>query len=111
MRVTTPRHLFARRCIVTEHQLQTVRPHAEWIGAIDNDLAREIAEALHRGFSRQPRCRKDDSLGISGRYLRREKPLARQRIVFGIGGIGHAENHVLSSTQPAAAERRAYRNR
>jgi len=72
--------------------VQSVRSHAEWIGVIDDDLAQEIAEALHRGFSRLPRCRKDHSLRISGRLLRREKPLARQRIVFGIGGIGHADN-------------------
>jgi hypothetical protein len=91
---------------MAEYEFQTIHPHAERIGAIDDNLAGEVAEALHRRLGGRPRCRKDNDFGISSRLRRGAQPLLGERTVFRIGGIRHAEYHVLSAVQPRAPERR-----
>jgi hypothetical protein len=64
------RYLLTGRSCVAEREFQTIRPHAERIGAIDDDLAGEIAEALHRCLGGRPGCRKDNDFGTSSRFRR-----------------------------------------
>ena len=65
------RHLLAARCVVAKHELQSIRPDAQRIGAIDEDLAGKIAEPLYGGFCCQPRRREYNDLytlnGLQGR--------------------------------------------
>ena len=102
-------HLLASGGVEAEDELQTVGTHAQRIGAVDHDLAREAAQAFHRRLGRGPGRRDHHDLGLFDCFGRRFEALLGQRRIFRIGGIAQAPDHILAMLEPRLTERRADR--